>query len=131
MGLPNGAFAAQHQQRHEDATRYFCSDLEIEQAARIMPGGRELVTPVLREPCPRRRGCKAAMNVCTAAKEASDWANDKMKTGESGYLIELQRKGMQVVIPDAGSFRTRAKPVVEELFKTEWSVTTWADVLAQ
>ena len=54
-----------------------------------------------------------------------------MKTGELGYLIELQRKGMQVVIPDADSFRTQAKPVVEELFKTEWSVTTWADVLAQ
>jgi TRAP-type C4-dicarboxylate transport system substrate-binding protein len=69
--------------------------------------------------------------VVKAAQEATDWANNKMKTGELGYLIELQRKGMQVVIPDADSFRTRAKPVVEELFKTQWSVTTWADVLAQ
>ena len=69
--------------------------------------------------------------VVKAAQEACDWANDKMKTGELGYLIELQRKGMQVVIPDADSFRTRAKPAVEELFKTQWSVTTWADVLAQ
>ena len=69
--------------------------------------------------------------VVKAAQEATDWANTKMKTGELGYLIELQRKGMQVVIPDADSFRTRAKPIVEELFKTQWSVTTWADVLAQ
>lgn len=69
--------------------------------------------------------------VVQAGQEACDWANDKMKTGELGYLIELQRKGMQVVVPDADSFRTRAKPVVEELFKTQWSVTTWADVLAQ
>ena len=54
-----------------------------------------------------------------------------MKTGESAYLIDLQRKGMQVVIPDADSFREKAKPAVDELFKTQWSVTTWAEVLAQ
>jgi TRAP-type transport system periplasmic protein len=69
--------------------------------------------------------------VVQAAKEACDWANTKMKTGESGYLLDLQRKGMQVVIPDAESFRAKAKPAVDELFKTQWSVTTWAEVLAQ
>jgi hypothetical protein len=45
--------------------------------------------------------------------------------------VDLQRKGMQVVIPDADSFRAKAKPAVDELFKTQWSVTTWAEVLAQ
>ncbi len=69
--------------------------------------------------------------IVQAAKEACDWANAKMKTGESAYLLDLQRKGMQVVIPDAESFRAKAKPAVEELFKTQWSVTTWAEVLAQ
>jgi TRAP-type C4-dicarboxylate transport system substrate-binding protein len=69
--------------------------------------------------------------VVKAGKEACDWANEKMKTGESAYLLDLQRKGMQVVVPDAESFRTKAKPAVEELFKTQWSVTTWADVLKQ
>jgi TRAP-type C4-dicarboxylate transport system substrate-binding protein len=69
--------------------------------------------------------------VVQAAKDACDWANTKMKTGESAYLLELQRKGMQVVIPDAESFRAKAKPAVEELFKTQWSVTTWKEVLAQ
>jgi len=69
--------------------------------------------------------------VIKAAKEACDWANTKMKTGENAYLLELQRKGMQVVIPDADSFRAKAKPSVDELFKTQWSVTTWAEVLAQ
>jgi len=69
--------------------------------------------------------------VVLAAKQACDWANAKMKTAESSYVIELQRKGMQVVIPDAGSFRAKAKDAVEELFKTQWSVTTWAEVLAQ
>jgi TRAP-type C4-dicarboxylate transport system substrate-binding protein len=66
-----------------------------------------------------------------AGKEACNWANTKMKTGEGAYLLDLQRKGMQVVIPDAESFRAKAKPAVEELFKTQWSVTTWAEVLAQ
>jgi hypothetical protein len=38
---------------------------------------------------------------------------------------------MQLVIPDADSFREKGKPAVEELFKKEWLVTTWAEVLAQ
>jgi TRAP-type C4-dicarboxylate transport system substrate-binding protein len=54
-----------------------------------------------------------------------------MKASENAYVIELQRKGMQVVIPDADSFRAMAKPAVDELLKTQWSVTTWAEVLAQ
>jgi TRAP-type C4-dicarboxylate transport system substrate-binding protein len=69
--------------------------------------------------------------IVEAAKEACDWANTKMKTGENAYLVDLQRKGMQVVIPDADSFRQKAKPAVEALFQKEWSVTTWAEVLAQ
>jgi TRAP-type C4-dicarboxylate transport system substrate-binding protein len=69
--------------------------------------------------------------VVLAAKQACDWANAKMKASESSYVLELQRKGMQVVIPDAESFRAKAKSAVDELFKTQWSVTTWAEVLAQ
>jgi TRAP-type C4-dicarboxylate transport system substrate-binding protein len=69
--------------------------------------------------------------VVQAGKEACDWANNKMKTGENEYLLNLQRRGMQVVIPDADAFRAKAKPAVDELFKTQWSVTTWSEVLAQ
>ena len=69
--------------------------------------------------------------IVKAGKEAEEWANNKIKTGELAILIDLQRKGMQVVIPDADSFRAKAKPAVDELFKTQWSVTTWAEVLAQ
>ena len=69
--------------------------------------------------------------ILKAAKEASNWANDKIKKGETKLLIDLQRKGMQVVIPDADAFREKGNPAVEELFKTEWPVTTWAEVLAQ
>jgi TRAP-type C4-dicarboxylate transport system substrate-binding protein len=69
--------------------------------------------------------------ILKASKEACDFANEKMKKGEKALLIELQRKGMQVIIPDAESFREKAKPAVEQLFKTTWPVTTWAEVLAQ
>lgn len=69
--------------------------------------------------------------IVKAGKEAEEWANNKIKTDEAAILVDLQRKGMQVVIPDAASIRTMAKPAVEELFKTQWTVTTWAEVLAQ
>jgi TRAP-type transport system periplasmic protein len=69
--------------------------------------------------------------VLKSARAAADWANNKMKDGESRLLVDLQRKGMQVIIPDADSFREKGKPAVEQLFKSEWPVTTWAEVLAQ
>ena len=69
--------------------------------------------------------------ILKASKEACDWTNEKMKKGELNFLIELQRKGMQVIIPDADAFREKAKPAVEQLFKTTWPVTTRAEVLAQ
>lgn len=69
--------------------------------------------------------------VTKAAKEASDQANQKMRKGEIKFLLDLQRKGMQVVIPDAESFRLKGRPAVEELFRKEWPVTTWAEVLGQ
>lgn len=69
--------------------------------------------------------------VIKAAREASNWANDKIRMGETQLIIELQKRGMQVVIPDAERFRQKGKPAVEALFSTEWPVTTWAEVLAQ
>ncbi|MEJ2716791.1 MAG: TRAP transporter substrate-binding protein [Deltaproteobacteria bacterium] len=69
--------------------------------------------------------------IVKAAKQACDWANAKIKSGENLILVDLQKKGMTVVIPDAAAFRAKGKPAVEKLFKTEWPVTTWAAVLAQ
>ncbi len=69
--------------------------------------------------------------IVKAGKETEEWAINKIKRDELATLIDLQRKGMQVVIPDAGLFRTKAKAAVEELFKTQWTVTTWDEVLAQ
>ena len=69
--------------------------------------------------------------IVKAGKEAEEWANNKIKTGQLAILIDLQRKGMQVIIPDANSFREKAKPAVDELFKFKFTVTTCAAVLAQ
>jgi len=69
--------------------------------------------------------------IVQAAREACNWANTRMKGGELALLIDLQRKGMQVVIPDAETFRVKAKPAIEDLFRKEWPVTTWAEVLAR
>jgi TRAP-type C4-dicarboxylate transport system substrate-binding protein len=69
--------------------------------------------------------------IVKAGKEAEEWANNKIKIDEPGTLVDLQRKGMQVIIPNADSFRLKAKSTVDELFKTQWSATTWAEVLAQ
>ena len=60
--------------------------------------------------------------VVKAVAQATDWANEGIKKEEKKLLIELQRKGMQVVIPDADSLREKGKPAVEQLFKTEWPV---------
>ncbi len=69
--------------------------------------------------------------IVKAGKETEEWANNKIKTDEPNILVDLQRKGMQVVIPDADLFRAKAKSAVEGLFKTQWSVTTWKEVLSQ
>jgi tripartite ATP-independent transporter DctP family solute receptor len=69
--------------------------------------------------------------ILKACKEATNWADEKLKSGETKLLVDLQRKGMQVVIPDADAFREKGKPAVEALFQKEWPVTTWKEVLAQ
>jgi TRAP-type transport system periplasmic protein len=69
--------------------------------------------------------------VVKAADDACSFANDKMKNGQLAYLLDLQRNGMKVVIPDAALFRAKAKPAVEKLFNTQWNVTMWEQVLAQ
>ncbi len=68
--------------------------------------------------------------IVEASKKACDWATDKLKKSESSIMDTL-KQSMKVVIPNAEAFRAKGKPAVEQLFKTEWPVTTWAEVLAQ
>jgi tripartite ATP-independent transporter DctP family solute receptor len=74
---------------------------------------------------------EAQQLILKASKESCDWATLKLKNGEAQIIDELKKNGMQVVIPDAEAFRVKGKPAVEKLFKSDWPVTTWAEVLAQ
>lgn len=62
--------------------------------------------------------------VLQAGKEACEFATNYMLQRELQFVIDLQKKGMQVVIPDVSAFQEKVKPAVEKLFKTDWAVTT-------
>jgi TRAP-type transport system periplasmic protein len=66
-----------------------------------------------------------------AMAEAATFGTQKMKDSETTLLQTLQQAGMTVVMPDAAAIRAKAKPAVDELFRTDWPVTTWEEVLAQ
>ena len=68
--------------------------------------------------------------VLQAGKEASEWATEKIVKGEKDLIEGLKKKGMQVIVPDVAAFRKKAEPAVEKLFKTEWPVATWKEVLS-
>lgn len=68
--------------------------------------------------------------IVQTARKACDWATDKLKKSESS-IMEMLKQSMKVVIPNSEAFRAKGKPAVEQLFKTEWPVTTWAEVLSQ
>jgi len=68
--------------------------------------------------------------VSQAGKEASEWGSEQILTGEQNLIDDLKKKGMEVIEADAEAFRVKAEPAVEKLFKTEWPVTTWKEVLS-
>lgn len=81
---------------------------------RLTPEERQLVHRIMDE-------------VCT-------WATEKLKASEGDIIKFLQEKGMKVIQLDEAALkaiRELAAPAVEELFKTTWPVTTWAEVLRQ
>lgn len=69
--------------------------------------------------------------VMKAMQEASEWATAKTKTNETELVNQLKSAGMTVTNPDADAIREKAKSAIEALFKSEWPVTTWEEVLAQ
>jgi TRAP-type C4-dicarboxylate transport system substrate-binding protein len=64
---------------------------------------------------------------------ATEWATQKTKDQESALLAALQAapNGMTVVTPDAAAIRAAAKPAIDALFATKWTVTTWEEVLSK
>jgi TRAP-type C4-dicarboxylate transport system substrate-binding protein len=63
-----------------------------------------------------------------AASEACAFGNDYALKSENDIIKKLGSSGMTIITPDRESFRTKAKKVVDEFFKTEWNVTTWDEV---
>lgn len=72
---------------------------------------------------------KKLIEECMA--EATQWATQKTKDSDDERLQQLKDAGMIVHYPDADALRNAAKPAIEDLFKIEWPVTTWEEVLAQ
>jgi TRAP-type C4-dicarboxylate transport system substrate-binding protein len=64
-----------------------------------------------------------------AMRKASAWGTAQMQGRESTLLASLQSNGMTVVTPDAEAIREAARPAIENLFATKWTVTTWDEVL--
>ncbi|MFN3698581.1 MAG: TRAP transporter substrate-binding protein [Dictyoglomus sp.] len=68
------------------------------------------------------------------AEKVCDNATKKLLASENDILRLLMDNGMTVIYLDAktmSQIREKAKPAVEELFKTTWPVTTWEEVLRQ
>jgi TRAP-type transport system periplasmic protein len=79
------------------------------------------------EKLPHGYQCK----VQKAMRKATEFATQKMVDSENSLLDLLTTNGMELVTPDAAEIRAKAKPAVDQLFTTEWPVTTWEEVLAQ
>lgn len=72
--------------------------------------------------------------ISETVERVCDSATKKLIGSENDILKLLLDNGMTVIILDAKTMdqiRERAKPSVEELFKTTWPVTTWGEVLRQ
>jgi len=66
-----------------------------------------------------------------ALDDAAEWGSEQMASRESALLDSLAAAGMEVVTPDAEAIREAARPAIDQLFDTVWTVTTWDEVLAQ
>ncbi len=67
-------------------------------------------------------------------EKVCDQATKKLFENENNILKSLIENGMTVIYLDSKTMqqiREKAKPAVEELFKTTWPVTTWEEVLKQ
>jgi TRAP-type C4-dicarboxylate transport system substrate-binding protein len=72
-----------------------------------------------------------ARRVRRALNAAAEWGSTQMAEREEALLETLAAAGMEVVTPDAAAIREVARPAIEQLFATVWTVTTWEEVLAQ
>lgn len=67
--------------------------------------------------------------ILSAAKEAAEYTDKFAQEVEGKLIANLQKGGMTPITPDRQSFMEKAKPAIQDLFKTEWNVTTWEEIL--
>lgn len=68
------------------------------------------------------------------AEKVCDTATKKLIASEDDILRMLMKNGMTVIYLDDKTMtqiREKAKPAIEELFRTTWPVTTWEEILKQ
>lgn len=64
-----------------------------------------------------------------AAEEAVAYANEEAERMEEEFLQQLIDGGMEVIEPDREAFIEAARPVLERLFETQFTVTTYDEVM--
>ncbi|HOJ93257.1 MAG TPA: TRAP transporter substrate-binding protein [Dictyoglomaceae bacterium] len=72
--------------------------------------------------------------IASTVEKVCDMATKKLLASENDVIKLLLENGMKVIYLDAKTMdqiREKARPAVEELFRTTWPVTTWEEVLAQ
>jgi len=76
-------------------------------------------------------GRRDARRVRRALDDTAEWGSAQMASREAALLDSLAAAGMEVVTPDVAAIREAARPAIDQLFDTVWTVTTWDEVLAQ
>ncbi len=68
--------------------------------------------------------------VLEAAEEAAEWASREMVAQEEEVIEQLADLGMEVVEADREALAEAVMPIMAEIFKTEYTVTTVEEVLS-
>jgi tripartite ATP-independent transporter DctP family solute receptor len=63
-----------------------------------------------------------------AASDAIKYGDTYALNSEESLLKELVASGMTAITPDTDAFRAKATNAIEELFNTDWNVTTWGEI---
>ena len=78
----------------------------------------------------RKQNEKTQEVIRAATQEAAEWGSDLSKKRENELIDKMVReKGMKLVTPvDKSVFAGKIRDKIDELFRTKWNVTTYADL---
>lgn len=68
--------------------------------------------------------------IVNSAKEAMLYADKLAEEKAQEFLKELTDHGMEVIEPDLVAFQEAAKPMLDQLFKSTWTATTYDEVMS-